>query len=69
MKYIYKTSDFEVGDWVIYRSHPDAPAEDGRVYSVSEEYVFVLYKGDTIPKATRPSDLEFGCPSAHEVKE
>lgn len=65
----HTTASFTKDDWVVYRPHPDAPAEDGRVYSVSEEYVFVLYKGDTIPKATRPSDLEFGCPSAHEVKE
>lgn len=58
--------DFKEGDWVVYRPFPGAPAEDGRVVGVVDRYVHVLYKGDTTPKATDPSDLEFGCPAAHE---
>jgi hypothetical protein len=44
---------------VVYRPHPDAPAEDGTVVRVSPGgMVFVLYRGDTTAKATRPADLE-----------
>lgn len=69
MKYIHKTSDFEVGDWVIYRSHPDAPAEDGEVTKISDQYVYVRYRGDLDSKATYASDLEFGNPEVKRRRE
>lgn len=61
-----KISDLKEGDWVVYRPHPDAQAEDGVVQRVTERYAFVLYKGDLHPKATDAHFLEFGCPAAHE---
>lgn len=51
----------EVGDWVIYRPHPDAPAEDGQVTAVLDGgMVRVLYRGDWTAKATRVADLTPG---------
>lgn len=47
----------QVGAGVVYRPHPDAPAEDGTITSVNDQYVFVLYVGDRAPKATRAEDL------------
>lgn len=64
-----KISEIEKDDWVIYRPYPGAQAEDGRVTKVGETLVHVLYKGDTTAKATHPKDLEFGCPSAHDLEE
>jgi hypothetical protein len=43
---------------VIYRSHPGAMPEVGKIKSVNDFYVFVQYAGDTGAKATRPEDLE-----------
>lgn len=52
-----KASDFHPGDGVVYRSFPGAPAEDGTVVRCTDSLVFVLYRGDTTPKATPPSML------------
>jgi hypothetical protein len=46
-----------IGRGVVYRSGTDR-AEDGTITGVSG-LVFVLYAGDTTPKATYPQDLEF----------
>jgi hypothetical protein len=46
------------------RYHPPganttARAEDGRIASVNDRYVFVIYRGSALgAKATRPEDLE-----------
>ena len=48
-----------IGAGVVYRPHPDAPAEDGTITSVNERYVFVLYAGDRTPKATPAEALSF----------
>ena len=48
-----------IGAGVVYRPHPDAPAEDGTITSVNDQYVFVLYAGDRTPKATPPEVLTF----------
>lgn len=59
-----KLEECTVGRWVIYRPHPDAPAEDGEIVRVTATgTVFVLYRGDKTPKATRPADLTPGAPS------
>lgn len=54
-----KTTDFTVGDRVIYRPFPKAPPEEGVVTSINNEFVFVCYglTGST-SKATNPKDLE-----------
>lgn len=49
----------EVGDGVVYRPYPGAPAEDGTVTELrSGGLVLVLYVGDRTAKATRITDLE-----------
>ena len=48
-----------IGAGVVYRPHPDAPAEDGVVASVNDHFVFVLYAGDRFPKATPAEALTF----------
>ena len=48
-----------IGSGVVYRSHLDAPAEDGTITSVNDRYVFVLYAGDRTPKATPAEALTF----------
>jgi len=53
-----KTSDFHVGQGVVYRPHASSPPEDGVVTSTNENYVFVQYRGDFHSKATHPDDLE-----------
>lgn len=52
----------EVGEWVTYRPHPSAQAEDGEVVAVNREsgLALVRYRGDTIAKATYFRDLEPG---------
>lgn len=51
--------DITEGQSVVYRAHPEARAEDGRVVRLGErpDIVFVLYRGDSTPKATRVADL------------
>lgn len=52
---------FAVGDWVVYRPHPDAPAEDGEITEIRNEgLVLVRYEGDRVAKPTRTVDLERG---------
>jgi hypothetical protein len=55
---------FAVGDWVIYRPYPGAPAEDGEILRFSDDpsLAFVLYAGDRSAKATRLADLTHGVP-------
>lgn len=53
-------AEFKPGDWVVYRPHPNAPAEDGEVIEVRGDLVMVLYGGDRTAKATRPADLTHG---------
>jgi hypothetical protein len=48
---------FRAGDAVVYLPYDGATAEDGVVVRTNETYVFVLYRGDDTPKATRPEDL------------
>lgn len=52
-----KTTDFKVGEKVIYRPYPKANAEEGIVTSINKQYVFVRYRGDFTSKATNPKDL------------
>lgn len=40
------------------------PREDGVIVRVSEQYVFVRYRGNETPKATLPSDLYLVSPSS-----
>lgn len=47
-----------VGAGVVYRGHPGSPPEDGIIIRVTDAHVFVCYRGDWVPKATRVSDLE-----------
>jgi len=50
-----------VGRGVVYRAHPEARPEDGRITSVhalDTGIVHVLYRGDSTAKATRLTDLE-----------
>lgn len=44
---------------VVYRPHPDAPAELGKIlrFSADDASAFVLYRGDPTPKSTRLADL------------
>lgn len=51
-------TDFNPGDAVVYRANPGARPEDGTVVRVSDTFVFVLYRGDSTPKATSPLFLE-----------
>lgn len=53
-----------VGEWVTYRPHPGAPAEDGEVKELREGGAMVLYRGDTTAKLTRIEDLSPGSPSS-----
>lgn len=49
-----------VGRGVVYRAHPEARPEDGRitsVHAVAQGIVHVLYDGDGTAKATRLVDL------------
>lgn len=49
-----------VGAGVVYRAHPEASPEDGRitsVHAVGQGIVHVLYDGDGTAKATRLVDL------------
>ena len=55
--------DVRVGQWVIYRAHPSARAEDGEVTEVRGNLVMVRYAGDRGSKATYARDLEPGAPS------
>lgn len=50
-------SDVVVGMGVVYRPHPDAPAEDGDVTEIRPPLVMVRYVGDRTAKATHPRDL------------
>lgn len=48
-----------IGQGVVYRPHDDAPVvENGTIVRVNDTWVFVLYSGDTTPKATSPHNLE-----------
>jgi hypothetical protein len=50
-----------VGRCVVYRAHPEARPEDGRItslHAVGQGIVHVLYDGDGTAKATRLVDLE-----------
>lgn len=50
-----------VGRGVVYRAHPEARPEDGRITSVhalDQGIVHVLYAGDGTAKATRIVDLQ-----------
>jgi len=48
----------DVGRGVVYApSH--GPREDGAITSWNDTYIFVLYRGSTTSKATRPEDLEW----------
>jgi hypothetical protein len=50
-----------VGQWVVYRPHPDADAEDGEVTEVREAgMVLVRYRGDRHAKSTHVRDLTPG---------
>lgn len=52
-----------VGAGVVYRPVDQdgyvrgALAEDGTIVRVNDTYVFVLYAGDRVPKATHPNHL------------
>ncbi len=48
-----------IGAGVVYRPHPDAPAEDGVITSVGERWVHVRYRGDHGSKATAPELLSW----------
>lgn len=50
-------NDFYEGQGVVYRPDLSATPEDGVVVRTNEHYVFVLYRGDTTPKATNPEHL------------
>lgn len=54
----------EIGDWVIYRPHPTAEAEDGEVTGIvggtDSDLVLVRYRGDRHSKATYVQDLAPG---------
>lgn len=41
------------------RTAPGTRPEDGVIARVNDVYVFVLYRGDTTPKATHPNHLNF----------
>lgn len=47
-----------IGAWVVYRPHPELPAEYGEIVLVNDTYVFVRYTGDRGTKATHPSKIE-----------
>lgn len=46
-----------IGDTVVYHC-AGRPPEDGVITEVRGDYVFVLYTGDRIAKATHPMSLE-----------
>jgi hypothetical protein len=50
---------FEIGQGVVYRPYPGAPAEDGTVLKVNApaNLVHVLYVGDRTAKATSADQL------------
>jgi hypothetical protein len=45
-----------VGQKVVYFGGPEP--EVGQIVRAGQTYAFVLYDGDTTPKATLPQDLE-----------
>ena len=55
-----KREDLHEGQSVVYRAHPDAKAEDGRVVRLDDRQpalAYVLYRGDSTAKATYITDL------------
>lgn len=48
-----------IGWGVVYNPQPETydSAEEGEIVHVGGSYVFVLYRGDRVPKATRAEDL------------
>lgn len=48
-----------IGAGVVYRAHPDAQAEDGVIVRVGAPWVFVRYAGDSTPKATSGTQLDW----------
>lgn len=58
-----KKDEIRVDQWVIYTPYPGADSEDGRVVSLAARergIAYVLYRGDTTPKATYIKDLVAG---------
>ena len=51
-----RLQDVTPGQRVLYRAHPDADVERGRVTSVTASWAFVRYDNDTHSKAT-PADM------------
>lgn len=47
-----------IGNLVTYQAHKSAAKEEGKITSVNESYVVVLFKGDLNSKAVSPVDLE-----------
>lgn len=49
----------DIGRGVVYLDRGANRREDGTLSSYNKAYCFVLYRGDTTPKATRHEDLEW----------
>lgn len=58
---VHEYPGYRPGDAVVYQPQGGRP-EDGEVVRVTDDYVFVLYRGDTTPKATHPADLTRALP-------
>lgn len=43
---------------MVYRAHPNATPEVGKVTRCNDRYAFVIYVGDRYPKATAFADLQ-----------
>lgn len=56
---ITKLADKDKGRLVIYHPHPDNKAEQGRITSWNDHYVFVDYNNTGRGIATRPETLTF----------
>lgn len=53
--------EIHIGQWVVYQAHEQAPREDGQVVRYDGgALAFVLYRGDSTPKATYLTDLTPG---------
>lgn len=47
-----------IGNSIIYQAHKNAAKKNGKITSVNETYVMVLFKGDLNSKTVSPGDLE-----------
>ena len=57
-------TDVHIGQWVVYRPYPGAPAEDGEVVGIRGTMVMVRYGwSSTSVKATPPDLLTPGNPT------